>query len=253
MLLNLNNCSVLKPQGYSSLQSISETEWYELKNILTFVFCWVEKLVLFLWTSPRCTVCWKGWCFGLVNQRWAAASLGLKSPFLSSTKPKPWLQSTFPFPTCAKEELFLCYPHLCLTRGCVCFLELFFSVTWREELGAASRNQDCSCPWPGHVLVLLEPSGGSTEPSAGKDGTARDQPGAGHHQNPERTIQILPNTPAIVWKCSAGADEQQRFKDKNKLHGIWGEAGGHCHSCWGKRSTQPGMSRDRRKMPWSQS
>lgn len=47
MLLNLNNCSVLKPQGYSSLQSISETEWYELKNILTFVFCWVEKLFSF--------------------------------------------------------------------------------------------------------------------------------------------------------------------------------------------------------------
>lgn len=146
MLLNLNNCSVLKPQGYSSLQSISETERYELKNILTFAFCWAEKLVHFFWTSPRHTVCWEGQCFGLVNHKVSSSLSGTEiSPFSSSTRPKPWLQSTFPPPTRANEGLFLCLPHMCLTRGCVCFL-VVFSISWRGELGAASRT---------HELVLL--------------------------------------------------------------------------------------------------
>lgn len=183
MLLNLNNCSVLKPQGYSSLQSISETERYELKNILTFVFCWVEKLFSF---RPlhiiQCVE--KASALVLLINRWAVPYLRLK-PLPVPPKPKPWLQSTFPPPTSANEGLFLCHPHTCMTRG---YVGGFFYQVEREELAPASRNHRLLCHWSWHVLVWLEPSGESTEPSTGKDGTARHESGAGHNQTPERTI-----------------------------------------------------------------
>lgn len=180
MLLNLNNCSVLKPQGYSSLQSISETERYELKNILTFAF----RKIIFFRTSPRYTACWKGQCFGPLNQQ-VSSSLPETETSPSSTKPTPRLQSTFPPPTSANEGLFLCHPHTCMTRG---YVGVFFYQVEREELAPASRNHRLPCRWSWHVLVRLEPCGESTEPSAGKDGTARHESGAGHNQTPERTI-----------------------------------------------------------------
>lgn len=190
MLLNLNNCSVLKPQGYSSLQSISETECYELKNILTFVFCWVEKLVLFFWTSPGYRVCWKGQGFGLVNQRWAAPYLWLKSLLFQFHQTKAMAPKHIPTSHMCKCRIISLLSNMCLTRGCVCFPGVVFPLSWRGELGPASRNQDHLCHWSGHVLVQLEPS-------AGKDGTARHESGDGYGKNPERTISILPNTPVI--------------------------------------------------------
>lgn len=187
MLLNLNNCSVLKPQGYSSLQSISETERYELKNILTFAFSRAEKLVLFFWSSPHYPVCWEGQCFGLVNHKESSSLSGTEiSPFSSSTRPKPWLQSTFPPPTHANEGLFLCLPHMCLTWA-VFGSWWFFPSAGGESWEQAAEPMSLWC-WSWHVLVQLEHSGESSEPCAGTDGTARHEPGAGHHKNVERAI-----------------------------------------------------------------
>lgn len=159
MLLNLNNCSVLKPQGYSSLQSISESEQYELKNILTFVFCWVEKLVLFFWTSPGSPVCWEGQCFGLVNQKVSTSLPGTEiSPFPAPPNQSHGSKAHSHLPHVQMQDYFSAIPHV-PDKGLCLFPWGFFS----QVEGRAGTSQQKSSLLVVLVWACPEPSGESTE------------------------------------------------------------------------------------------
>lgn len=192
MLLNLNNCSVLKPQGYSPLQSISESEHCELKNTLTFVFCWVEKLVLFFWTSPGYPVCWKSQGLGLVNQKVSSSLSGTEiSPFPAPPNQSHGSTGHSHLPHVQMQDYFSAIPHV-PDKG-LCFLVVVFSLKWRE-----------SWDQPAGIIISCVTGLGTFWSSwnllgkaKSKDGTARHESGAGHNKNPERTISILPNTSPI--------------------------------------------------------
>lgn len=155
MLLNLNNCSVLKPQGYSSLQSISETQRYELKNILTFAFCWVEKLVLFFWTSPGYRVCWKGQGFGLVNQK-VSSSLSVTeiSPFPVPPNQSHGSKAHSHLPHVQMQDCFSAIPHVPDKGLCLFPWGAFFS----QLEGRAGTSQQK----PGSLVSLVWAHSGSS-------------------------------------------------------------------------------------------
>lgn len=127
MLLNLNNCSVLKPQGYSSLQSISETERYELKNILTFVFCWVEKLFSF---GPlhiiQCVE--KASALVLLINRWAVTYLRLK-PLPVPPNQRHGSKAHSHLQQVQTKDYFSAIP----TRAWQGAMLVFFSIKWRGK------------------------------------------------------------------------------------------------------------------------